>query len=241
MSPPVLSSVNILLEGNGTVSMLQSGQISSNTELLDLVHVDGDVQVDAIVRDPQSAKFGVVLCVFRTDNCERYQFLDVNVEFTYLLSGDFNGDGNADLVFRNPSSGAVTVILMLDGKALDRYTLRLPSNELPVASADLNGDGYEDLIMLDAAAGKVTAYLMQTGRPFDKALALLPSAGWETPGAIHIAKLGESDFGSAQLVFRDTATGEVVVWRNPKIAAGQLTAVPQSLYFDPALVVERTR
>lgn len=230
-----------MVEGNGTVSMLHSGQISMTTELLDLVHVDGDVQVDAIVRDPQSAKFGVVQCAFRIDNCERFQLLDVSVEFAYLLSGDFNGDGNADLVFRNPSSGEVTVILMLDGKALDRYTLRLPSNELPVASADLNGDGYEDLVALDAASGKVTVHLMQTGRPFDKVGAILPSAGWETPGAIHIAKLGESDFGIAHLVFRDTATGEVVVWRKPKIAAGQLSATPQSLYFDPALEVERTR
>lgn len=229
------------VEASGMAFMLQSMQIGSNSDVLDLLHLDGDLQVDAVIRDRVSGDFGVVLCAFQIDGCERALPLEVNVEFEYRMSGDFDGDGNADLVFRDRGNGDSTVMSMVDGKPRDKYIVRRLAAEHAVAAADLNGDGYEDLVMLDSTIGKITAWLMKAGKPFAKAEAQLPSKDWETAGAVHVAKLGESDYGFAQLLLRDSTTGEVVIWRRPIISGGQLTASAQSLYFDPAIVPERTR
>ena len=80
------------------------------------------------------------------------------------MSGDFDGDGNADLVFRDRGNGDSTVMLMVGGKPRDKYIVRRLAAEQAVAAADLNGDGYEDLVMLDSTIGKITAWLMKAGK-----------------------------------------------------------------------------
>lgn len=229
------------VEANGMTSMLNSNQIDANTEVLDLLHLNGDLHVDAVIRDRVSGDFGVVLCAFQIDGCERALPLAVNIELEYRTSGDFDGDGQADLVFRDRGNGDSTVLLMDNGKVRDQYILRRIADERAVAAADLNGDGDEDLVMLDSSLGKLMVFLMKDGKSFAHAEAQLPSKDWETEGAVYMAKLGDPDYGLAQLLLRDSASGEVVIWRRPIISGGQFSASPQSLYFDPVLVPERTR
>jgi len=229
-----------MVDGAGTMTALYSAQLG-NTDVLDLLHLDGDLRVDAVVRERQAARYRVVLCVFMIDNCEKSYPLDVNPEFVFRFSGDFNGDGHADLAFRNPASGELQILTMIGAQVQTASRYRASSSQQAATSADVNGDGYDDLILIDAAARTLEAWLFDAGRPSARATAALSSSTWATPGAVYVGKPGDADHGVAQLVLRDSATGEVVVWRKPTIAGGVLSASPVSLYFDPALTVERTR
>jgi len=226
---------------NGTLTSLSSGVIDSNTDVLDLLRLDDDQQADAVVRNLTTNKYGVVRCAFQLDLCESAEDLEVNPEYRYLLSGDFDGDGTSDLVFSDPASGDGRIALMQDGKVIKERNVPLASDERITAAADINGDGFDDLIVLNRSVPELSVLLMENGFVVDVAFAPLPSADIEVPGAIYTAKPGDMDYGVAQLILRDTQTGEAVFWRDPVINGSVLSATPQSLYFDPGLVIKRTR
>lgn len=73
---------------------------------------------------------------------------------------DFNGDGNQDLIYRNPSTGQ-TVIWLMDGtRVLDSTELRKSGSKAEVVGVgDLDGDGQADLIWRNEA-GEYEAWMM---------------------------------------------------------------------------------
>ncbi len=84
----------------------------------------------------------------------------------FLAAGDFNGDGNPDLVVTNSSQGTVAVLLG-DGQGhfsapvLYNTGLNGPSR---IRAADFNGDGKLDLVVLDSTYNSTLgAVLLGTG------------------------------------------------------------------------------
>lgn len=228
-------------DGRGGVTALSSPFIGTDVQLLDLVQIDMDPRADAVVRDLGKQRFQVVPCAFVPDGCERPYVLDVPLEWRYALSGDFNGDGQHDLVFRNPSSGELQVQFMFEGKPLSAAHLRPLAGEVPIAAVDLDGDGYEDLVWLDAGSGTVLVSMMQAGRVVDMARAALPSGDWASPGSAHLARASDPDYGRGHLLFREINTGEVIVWRDVEVRGGLIQATVDTVLFDPAFEVQRTR
>jgi hypothetical protein len=233
--------VYALIDGRGARSQMSSSVLGAGTTILDLLQFDTDGRADAIVRDA-SGRYALVRCVFVVDGCEKQEPIDINPEYRFVLSGEFNGDGHADLAWLDPGANEVEIWLMGDDvKPLARYRAKPPGGHVLAAAADIDVDGQDDLVWLDSANASLVVSFMDSGRVARDVRGGLPSAGWETPGAVQVGRRGDTDYGAGQLVWRDTTTGEAVLWRDTSARMGYITANAQSLYFDPAFKVERTR
>ncbi len=230
------------LDGAGGVTSVASSLIPSGFAVIDLIQADTDAHADALVQDPATREYGIVINAFTVEgNVRRFVSLPRGPEREYATSGDFNGDGMSDLVFRETSNGAAVILSLVDAQVISATTLARTGNQQPVTAADLNGDGYEDLIWLDGARGDVTASIMKEGNPIRTAIATLPPGMWSTPGSGHFALRGSADFGLGHVVFFNAVKGEAVVWRHPRLIGGALTVVPDTLFIDLAYGVERLR
>ncbi len=79
-------------------------------------------------------------------------------QWQLLVSGDYDGDGKADLLWRSLATGAVVMCLMdgvetrACGSPFDR-----PSSLTLLGATDLNGDGRDDVTFRDLSTGAVEA------------------------------------------------------------------------------------
>ena len=76
--------------------------------------------------------------------------------------GDFNGDGKADILWRNASTGAVYMMPMNGATVLPGtvfYTEPNPAWQI-VATADFDGDGKADILWWNSSSGLVYQMLM---------------------------------------------------------------------------------
>lgn len=228
------------VDAGGRMTRRTSG-VLGNSEILDLIQVDGDVEADALVRDPVTRKYAIVQCLFQRDRCEAITPLDVNPELEWRGSGDFDGDGRTDLVFQMPERVGATILLMDDGKPRSTVNLRVP--DLPggqITAADVDGDGFDDLLWTSPATSTIDAELFQYGRPAGHVQGNLGTTGWSLPGAVHTAKSGAADYGRAELLLGGAA-GVATFWTGLGIGSGALTGSWQPLYANANLALERTR
>lgn len=124
------------------------------------------------------------------------------------ISHDINGDGTADLVWRDTKSGAVALWLMKD---TGNFSTGFPggtSVEWEIADiGDVNADGKADVIWRNTTSGLVSIWLMN-GQT-------ISSVGFpgRTPTEWVMAGTGDlNGNGTTDLVWRNTRTGEVTVW-----------------------------
>ncbi len=71
-----------------------------------------------------------------------------------------NGDGKADLLWRNGSTGQTSAWLMNGTGISASASLLIDLNLTINAIADLNGDGKYDLLWYNTSTGKTSAWLM---------------------------------------------------------------------------------
>lgn len=127
----------------------------------------------------------------------------------YITAGDFDGDGNADIV-----SGGQDGLYLLYGTGngdMEAYTTLVPSNSRNVAVGDMNGDGRLDIVC-------------SNGNDFLRVIPNLGSRQWGTPidipigTFIHHAAVGDFN-GDGRLDIaivnnRNGNDGQVVIVRN---------------------------
>jgi hypothetical protein len=71
---------------------------------------------------------------------------------------DFNGDGRADLLWRESTTGVTTIWLMDGFQPLNMnatYVSQVPTNWSVVGTGDFNGDGMSDILWSDQAGDYV--------------------------------------------------------------------------------------
>jgi FG-GAP-like repeat len=123
-------------------------------------------------------------------------------------AGDFNGDGNADLVWENTSTGQRAIWFLKNGVLSSSIYLPTVGVQWRIAGVgDFNGDGNADLVWQNISTGQRAIWFLKNG--VLSSTINLPSVGvqWRIAGA--------GDFngdGNADLVWENTSTGQRAVW-----------------------------
>ena len=121
---------------------------------------------------------------------------------------DLNGDGKADLVFRNTKTGEVVVWLLSGTNGGASGILgQLPTEWALRGTGDVNGDGKADLIWRNDTSGAVAVWLMNG---FTITSTSFPGSA---PTAWDIQASGDlNGDGKADLVWRNTLDGNTAIW-----------------------------
>jgi FG-GAP-like repeat len=121
---------------------------------------------------------------------------------------DFNGDGNADLVWENGSTGQRAIWFLKNGVFSSSILLpTVPVQWHIVGVGDFKGDGNADLVWENSSTVQRAIWFMKNG--------VLTSSIFlpKIPVQWHIA--GAGDFngdGNADLVWENTSTGQRAIW-----------------------------
>ncbi|MGH9423497.1 MAG: FG-GAP repeat domain-containing protein [Thermoanaerobaculia bacterium] len=124
--------------------------------------------------------------------------------------GDLNGDGSADIVWRNTVTGDNSV-WYITASGWNGAGATLPAVVNPslrvISVADLNGDGKADILWRNMTTGDVYTWLMNGGTII----------GGSSLGAISLSVtlLGTGDFngdGTYDLLWRNPSTGDTSIW-----------------------------
>ena len=121
-------------------------------------------------------------------------------------ASDLDGDGNADLVWWNSTTGASAAWLMNGASATASAFLAAPGNWVPVLRADLDGDGFSDVVWRNSSTGATAVWLMQ-GLTSKASGFLLGPSSW-------VPLLSGSFDGSTShgILWRNSDTGAVAIW-----------------------------
>jgi hypothetical protein len=152
-----------LMDGGSVInySFVRSQPISWSSQLLDYT---GDGRSDAVWQD--SATGNIVIWEWSTDPLQPtnidYQFPSQGRDGIYRF-GDFGGDGRADTLVRDPSTGT-TRLFINEGSTLKQYDFAtLPSSWQPYLS-DFNGDNKADIVWHDSNTGASLTWRLQDQR-----------------------------------------------------------------------------
>jgi len=126
--------------------------------------------------------------------------------------GDFNGDGKADILWQNSTSGEIYIWLMngISIASQGEVGVVSPSSGWVIQGVgDFDGNGTSDILWQNTTSGEVYIWLMNgttitnQGSPFT----LSPSSGWNIEG------VGDYDgSGRAGILWRNSTTEQVYIW-----------------------------
>lgn len=125
------------------------------------------------------------------------------------LAGDFNGDGEADLVWRNIQTGEVNISLVKNGAASgDGFRMQFADPWIPEAAADLDGDRDLDLLWRNQRTGEVALWKMN-GAFMAEGIYLpsVPELDWKIVGLQDFNRDRKPD-----ILWRNQRTGETGFW-----------------------------
>src|SRR6266699_5468026 len=121
---------------------------------------------------------------------------------------DFNGDGKADILWQNNSTGQRVIWLMNGTTHQSTVSLgTVPTSWSIVGSNDFNGGGKADILWQNSATGQRVIWLMNgTAHTSTVSLGTVPTS-WSIAGS--------SDFngdGKADILWQNNSTGQRVIW-----------------------------
>ncbi|GGA48362.1 Ig-like domain-containing protein [Okeania sp. KiyG1] len=130
------------------------------------------------------------------------------VESSEPVRFDFDGDGKADILWRDQETGKNRMWLMDGTTRRDRGAIPTWNNDFEVAGvADFDGDGKADILWRDQETGKNRMWLMDGTTRSDRGA--IPT--WSTDFEV----AGVADFdgdGKADILWRDQETGKNRMW-----------------------------
>jgi glucose/arabinose dehydrogenase len=134
----------------------------------------------------------------------------VPTAWSIAASGDFNADGQADIVWQNTTTGDRSIWFMSGTTWGGTYAL-LPqvSTQWSIAGVgDFNADGKPDIVWQNTSTGDRSIWFM-SGSTWNGSYALLPQVSTEWS----IAAVGDFNAdGKPDLVWQNTTTGQRSIW-----------------------------
>lgn len=129
-------------------------------------------------------------------------------------SGDLNGDGHVDLVWRHQIDGWLVAWFLSGTQLISSEFLSIPKvddlNWNVEAVGDIDGDGKADLIWREKQHGWLVAWLMDAARVANPVWLSIPEVAdtnWQIAGA------GDTNGdGYADLIWQNQSDGALVVW-----------------------------
>jgi hypothetical protein len=147
---------------------------------------------------------------------------------------DFDGDGNNDLVWQDPSTGALSLWRMVGVNRLETvpFVPAVPEGGTGwklVGVAYFNADGKPDLLWRDDASGKLAFWFMNgVTRVGVQLVDGEPDLAWKV-----VATGNFNGDASADLLWRDDATGNLKVWfMNGTARQGEAALTPSHAAAD---------
>jgi translation initiation factor IF-1 len=143
---------------------------------------------------------------------EGYIRTQADLNWKVVGTGDFDGDGKADILWRNFATGG-NYIFPMDGLAIlpsEGYiSTQADQNWKVVGTGDFNGDGKADILWRHFATGQNYVYPME-------GLAILPSEGYvRTQADLNWKVVATADFdgdGKGDILWRHMETGENYIY-----------------------------
>ena len=90
----------------------------------------------------------------------------VDNSWTVVASGDFNGDGKADVLWKHSSGAYAEWQGSSSGKLVNVGAVLTNANGTVVGAGDFNGDGRMDVLVRNAQSGLITEFLGQSNGQF---------------------------------------------------------------------------
>ncbi len=146
-------------------------------------------------------------------------------------TGDFNGDGKTDILWRNSNSGTVEEWLMNGStimSAPDITTVAPASGWNIIGTGDFNSDGKSDILWQNSTSGIVQEWLMNgsTIMSAPNITTVTPGSGWSLAGTGDFNGDGKTD-----LLWRNSTSGTVEEWL---LNGGTIMSAPDIATVAPA-------
>jgi VCBS repeat protein len=124
-------------------------------------------------------------------------------------SGDFNGDGKQDILWRNTETGEVDIWFMNGASVTAKANVGTIGSEWKIVGiADFNGDGKSDILWKNTLDGTFGIWIMNgagySGHGFNS-----QGSQWSIVGVADIDHTGFAD-----ILWRNVVTGELVAWKS---------------------------
>jgi len=172
---------------------------------------DGDGKADILWRNGATGDVTIWLMSGGTISGGAVAFATVSdVNWGIAGVGDFDGDGKADILWRNSTTGENQVWLMNGATILSAVaTSAMPDLTWTVAGiGDFDGDGKADILWRNPTTGENAIWLMNGATMTSSAsIAAMADLNWTVAGT------GDFDGdGKTDILWRNAATGQDTIW-----------------------------
>ncbi len=193
--------------------VLNSSPVAANFVVLAIADFDGDRKADVLLRDNNNGQT-IVWKMNANVRVSGSVIAGGNMPpatFQFIGTGDFNGDGRQDLLWRRISDGVILGWLMNGFVPIESAVI---GNASPITSewqigaiGDLNGDGRADVIWRNTTTGVVNGWIMNNlYRASGGGIGTIPLA-WTMRCAADV-----NGDGRADVIWTNASTGQVNGW-----------------------------
>ena len=188
-----------------------------------LVDLDGDGRPDVVTADRDANRLSILKNTSAPGSLSfAPSTLDTAARPAFLASGDFNGDGRADLVVVHDFSSASSITIFPNTSSPGTVSFGAPTVVSGLAGfglfvADLNGDGRSEILTITDSGTRIRILTSAAATPFSFSISQLDSGMDGIPAPFFIQPLLATDLdgdGLPEVVLVNPLGATAAVFRN---------------------------